>query len=183
MKKQLLLLIVILWSCTKVVKEDLKTIDFKILKITVPSNWERIDLKGIDSFVSGIKTGKGDTVVFDIGDYSYDLTNEPTIRDKKYKSYLDSLCFDTKRMIFSNNKELDKIQGIYFKEFFIFDTIDCYKARYAIPKVKGRGITGFYIDSLNSDSLKVSSYGYDLDPTEQEQLLKAFKTIKIKFCP
>ncbi|HEX8547985.1 MAG TPA: hypothetical protein VF691_13575, partial [Cytophagaceae bacterium] len=92
-----------------------------------------------------------------------------------------SMGFDTKNMIFSKTPDLDYKQGIYLNEYFYFDSIDCYKARFIIPKINQHGITGIYIDSI-SNSVKMNLYGENLDSLNQLELLKALKTIKIKFC-
>ena len=55
---------------------DYESLDFSKFKITVPDNWQKYEMKGIDSYVGGIVTDKGDTLVFDLGSYSGDISED-----------------------------------------------------------------------------------------------------------
>ena len=72
MRKTLSILIsLLILSCDK---SDNKTIDYGAFEITVPKSWSEYEIKGIDSYVSGLITDKNDTLIFDLGWYSPDLT-------------------------------------------------------------------------------------------------------------
>jgi hypothetical protein len=51
-----------------------RQLDFDAFTILVPSSWEKVRLRGIDSYVGGIKTGTKDTFHFDLGMYSNTLS-------------------------------------------------------------------------------------------------------------
>ena len=64
------------FSCKKSeINSEEKNFEFGAFKITIPSNWEKIKFKGIDSYVGGITNGK-DSLTFDYGWYSYDFKYE-----------------------------------------------------------------------------------------------------------
>src|SRR5690606_28678501 len=75
----ILLFLLLLFSCPE---KKYKTIDFGQFEITVPENWNRYERQGIDSYIGGIITDTKDTLKFDLGRYSADLTKEyPMVYD------------------------------------------------------------------------------------------------------
>jgi len=65
------IIVISLTSCYNINEKN----DFDSFQIALPQGWEKFKLKGIDSYVGGISNGK-DTLTFDFGMYSYDLTHE-----------------------------------------------------------------------------------------------------------
>lgn len=188
MRKTLSILILLLiFSCTQ---REYKTIDFGQFEITVPENWNKYEAKGIDSYVGGIITETNDTLDFDFGMYSSDLSRSdyPMVYDSLGLTELTKkeleLLPKTKHLI------VDTITGdIDFKEYlqyqFEYDTIDCFQAKIITPRNKGFGGTGIYIDSLtgtkrNFDKIKFGFYGFYLNDKVQTEFLKALKTLKFK---
>jgi hypothetical protein len=53
-----------------------KELDFVPFTISVPSTWERLDRRGIDSYIGGIIMDDRDTAFFDLGMYSWSLPEE-----------------------------------------------------------------------------------------------------------
>ena len=188
MRKTLSILILLLiFSCTQ---REYKTIDFGQFEITVPENWNKYEAKGIDSYVGGIITETNDTLDFDFGMYSGDLSRSdfPMVYDSLGLAELTKkeleLLPKTKHLI------VDSITGdIDFKEYlqyqFEYDSIDCFQAKIITPRNKGFGGTGIYIDSLtgtkrNFDKIKFGFYGFYLNDKVQTEFLKALKTLKFK---
>jgi len=188
MRKTLSILILLLiFSCTQ---REYKTIDFGQFEITVPENWNKYEAKGIDSYVGGIITETNDTLDFDFGMYSGDLSRSdfPMVYDSLGLAELTKkeleLLPKTKHLI------VDSItRDIDFKEYlqyqFEYDSIDCFQAKIITPRNKGFGGTGIYIDSLtgtkrNFDKIKFGFYGFYLDEKVQTEFLKALKTLKFK---
>src|SRR5690554_8038802 len=93
-----ILFLILMISCKS--KSDFKTIDFDIFEISVPQNWKKIEMKGVDSYVGGIVTEKEDTLTFDIGLYSEDAT----------KNNLP-LVFDTKNFAEFSYKEKERLRS------------------------------------------------------------------------
>lgn len=192
MRKTLSLLILILiFACEK---SEYKTIDFKAFEITVPSNWKEHKIQGIDSYIGGLITDKNDTLIFDLGWYSGDLTrsNEVLVFDKsEYSEFTDK-----------QKRQLEKIKHLvvddflnaeynakdYLKYEYELDSIDCFQAKFIKPKNKGFGASGIYIDSLkgggpNSNKTRLSFYGNNLSDSTQTEFFKALKSIKLaKYC-
>ena len=188
MRKTLSILILLLIiSCTQ---REYKTIDFGQFEITVPENLNKYEAKGIDSYVGGIITETNDTLDFDFGMYSGDLSRSdfPMVYDSLGLAELTEkeleLLPKTKHLI------VDSITGdIDFKEYlqyqFEYDSIDCFQAKIITPRNKGFGGTGIYIDSLtgtkrNFDKIKFGFYGFYLKEQVQAEFLKALKTLKFK---
>src|SRR5690554_3573970 len=168
-----ILFLILMISCKS--KSDFKTIDFDIFEISVPQNWKKIEMKGIDSYVGGIVTEKEDTLTFDIGLYSEDAT----------KNNLP-LVFDTKNFAEFSYKEKERLKKT---NHLIIDSlsekIDCFEAKIIRPTNKGFGTTGIYIDSLEGskkmfNKLKMSFYGEDLSKETEIKFIKALKTIRLK---
>ncbi|SFJ76523.1 hypothetical protein [Myroides guanonis] len=177
-------------SCKSISTSDLQTIDFKTFEITVPNTWRAIEIRGIDSYVGGIVTNENDTLVFDIGWYSYNITNDdfPLVFDKE--SY-EALTEKEKNLLKSTKHLLvDSLSSnIDFKNYPKQKTehyrIDCYDAKIVTPINKGFGITGIYIDSLKGSKKlytksKMALYGTHLSPNIESDFTNAMKTIKFK---
>jgi hypothetical protein len=192
MKKTLSIMILILILACQ--KSEYKTVDFKVFEITVPSNWNKHKIKGIDSYVSGLITNKNDTLIFDLGWYSGDLTrnNEVLVFDKlEYSEFTEK-----------QKKQLHKVKHLvvddflnakynakdYLKYEYELDSIDCFQAKFIKPKNKGFGASGIYIDSLkgggpNSNKTRLSFYGNNLSDSTQMEFFKALKSMKLtKYC-
>jgi hypothetical protein len=192
MKKLLLINILLLFFSCKP-KSDYKAIDFGSFEITVPQSWNEIEMKGIDSYVGGIVTNEKDTLIFDIGAYSTDVSKNdlPLVYDKK--SYAE--LTEKQKQVLKKTKHLivDTISGkidfkMYLTQKFEIVNVECFKAKIITTRNKGFGTTGIYIDSLkgggkNSNKTKFCFYGEDLKEKTEKEFLKSLKTIRFKkFC-
>lgn len=187
MKKLLLVgILSLIFSCAKT---SYKTIDFGAFSMTVPENWGKLERKRIDSFVGGLITDTADTLTFDLGWYSGDISDDfPMVYDtasiveltKKERELLPK----TKHLIVEDYFETANIDfKEYMKYQYEYDTIECFRAKIITPTNKGYGATGIYIDSLSrSGSNKVSFnfYGFYLTDKTQAEFLKALKTLQFK---
>jgi hypothetical protein len=187
-KRLIIVLSILIISCGP--KSEFKVIDFKSFEITVPQNWNEFEIKGIDSYVGGIITDQKDTLIFDIGRYSGDVTehNFPLVYDKN--SYAE--LTERQKVLLKNTKHLivDSLSGdIDFKQYmrlkFIMQKIDCFNAKLITPTNASFGTTGLYIDSLEGskakfDKVNMCFYGQDLKEKTEHQFIKALKTIKLK---
>lgn len=188
--KQILLIAVFLLLISCKPKSDFKTIDFESFEITVPQSWNEIEIKGIDSYVGGIVTNEKDTLIFDIGAYSPDVSKNdlPLVYDKK--SYEELSEKQKKLLKKANHLILDSISGkVDFKKYltqkFEIVKIDCFKAKIITTRNKGFGTTGIYIDSLkgggeNSNKTKFCFYGENLKEKTEKEFLKSLRSIKLK---
>ena len=177
----------IIISCSR---NNYKTIDFGSFKITVPDDWNKYERSGIDSYIGGIVTDKLDTLNFDFGWYSGDISNSfPLVFDKETLKELSSkklaLLSDTKHLIMEtwsdSNIEIDL--NDYRKYDVHFDSIDCFNAKIILPRNKGFGSSGIFIDRMTVDGkLKFNFYGNFLDNSTQQKFLKALKTLKFDIC-
>ena len=191
MRKTLSILILLLiFSCSQ---RKYKTIDFGQFEITVPEDWNEYERQGIDSYIGGIVTDTNDSLKFDFGMYSSDLSTSdlPMVYDSLGLAELTKkeleLLPKTKHLI------VDSITGdIDFKEYlqyqFEYVTIDCFQAKIITPRNKGFGGTGIYIDSLagakqDYNKIRFNFYGWYLNDKVQSEFLKALKTLKFeKYC-
>ncbi|WP_157449799.1 hypothetical protein [Croceitalea dokdonensis] len=192
MRKMLSILILLLiLSCDK---SDNKTIDYGAFEITVPKTWLEYEIKGIDSYVNGLITDKNDTLIFDLGWYSPDLTKNPELLVFEESEYAEFTTEQkeklkgTKHLVVADYTSADFQAKDYLKYEFEIDSIDCFEAKFIKPKNKGFGASGIYIDSLkgggpNSNKTRLSFYGNDLSDSTQVEFFKALKSIKLtKYC-
>ncbi|WP_425077879.1 hypothetical protein [Psychroserpens sp. S379A] len=192
MRKTLSILILLLiLSCDK---SDNKTIDYVAFEITVPKSWSEYEINGIDSYVSGLITDKNDTLIFDLGWYSPDLTKNPELLVFEESEYAEFTTEQkeklkgTKHLVVADYTSADFQAKDYLKYVFEIDSIDCFEAKFIKPRNKGFGASGIYIDSLkgggpNSNKTRLSFYGNNLSDSTQVEFFKALKSIKLtKYC-
>lgn len=60
-----------------------------------------------------------------------------------------------------------------------YETIDGYKAKIVVPKVTDNGTTGVYFGNLGTQN-RFNLYGNNLTASQQQTVLKIFRTIKFK---
>jgi hypothetical protein len=180
MQKLLTILIVTagLLSCSeKKTTGETKVLDFGAFTIETPKGWTKIKERGIDSYVGRIAIDESDTLEFDLGWYSNDLTEFQEVIMGDGKTYYIS-SYDTAyspTLVDRANKEQ------VVKSNVTWDTIDGRRAK-ILSSIKPRiGTTGVYIDSLwqaGSDVDKFNLYGSNLKPQNEREVLTAFKTLK-----
>jgi hypothetical protein len=78
-------------SCkTKTPTTNWQTLDFGSFKLKTPFGWTKIEKRGIDSYFGGLTNGK-DTLWFDYGEYSVDLTGDETFSHLYAKDTINGL--------------------------------------------------------------------------------------------
>tara|TARA_B110000238_G_C15919694_1_gene349910 strand:- start:94 stop:642 length:549 start_codon:yes stop_codon:yes gene_type:complete len=177
-----------IFSCEK---SEYKTIDFGSFELTVPQNWREYEIKGTDSYVGGLVTNEKDTLIFDLGWYSGDLTKNIEILvfseteysefSKKQKSRLEKV----KHLIVDDEFTAEYDAKEYLKYKFTKDSIACFLAKFIEPTNKGFGASGIYIDSIkgsrkNYNKTSMNFYGNDLSESTQVEFFKALKKMKFK---
>ncbi len=180
-----IIIVLLICSCKS---KNYKTIDFEEFVITVPANWNRVEISGMDSYIGGIITDKNDTLSFDYGWYSNDISKDfPMVYDNESILELTQLerklLPNTKHLIVDDLFHSDVNYKDYLKYNVQIETVDCYTAKLITPRNKGYGGTGIYIDSLNGsrsdyNKNKLGFYGWYLSDGTQKEFLKALKTIK-----
>ncbi|MBZ4034936.1 hypothetical protein K6T82_09165 [Flavobacterium sp. 17A] len=183
-----ILLSILIASCKP--KSEFKTIDFGDFEITVPQQWNELEFKGIDSYVGGIITPEKDSLIFDIGRYSPDITKNSLSLVFDKKSYADLSSKQKKLLKKTKHLIVDSLSGdIDFGKYSeyktVFYSLDCFKAKVITPTNIEFGSTGIYIDSLSGNAkdfskVGMSFYGRNLKEKTQNQFVKALKTIKFK---
>lgn len=171
-------------------KTEFKKIDFESFEITVPQNWNKFEIKGIDSYVGGIITEQKDTLIFDIGGYSGDVMKHdfPLVYDKT--GYAELSKKEKELLKKAKHLVVDSISGdIDFKKYltqkFVMQKIDCFQGKLITPINKEFGTTGLYIDSLKGskkefNKTKMSFYGQNLKEKTEKEFINALKSIKLK---
>lgn len=163
-------------SCSETkTASNTKTLDFGLFTLDAPIEWTKINKRGIDSYVGRIAIDANDTLEFDLGWYSNDLTEYQEVKLAGKTYYISH--YDTSYspvLVDSVNK--DKV----VKSKVTFDTIDGRRAKVLSPIKPGVGTTGIYVDSLwqrGSDVDKFNLYGINLRPANEKAVLAAFKTL------
>jgi hypothetical protein len=149
----LFLLVFLSISCSN----STKTLNFTTFTIEVPKSWNPVRENGIDSQVGRIAIDDLDTLSFDLGWYSNDLSEE-----------------------YSRDYDKPGVEKL-LKNSTTFEIIDSKKAKIVTPKKTGLGTTGVYFDSLWSAGASADRFqlnGKNLKPENEKLLLKALRTIK-----
>jgi len=180
MKLKILLYVFSIFIFISCEMDKYKTIDFDVFSINVPNSWSKIEVQGIDGYSGAIITFKKDTIFFDYSEYASVIDDFVLVQDIKDYEELKSKGFPINDMFFSKSSHLDENQGVFHKEYYLYDTINGYTPKIKIPKKIGKGITAICFDSLSSEKIRFYMYAKDLDTIEQFQLLKAFKTIQFE---
>lgn len=90
MRQLLFLILVIFLTFCSTKQNDWETLDFGVFKLKAPIGWTIIKKQGIDSYFGGLTNGK-DSLWFDYGWYSVDLTGEATYTHKYAKDTVNGL--------------------------------------------------------------------------------------------
>jgi hypothetical protein len=73
--KAIALILVTMISCTgNKLSTEHQTLDFRSFTIEAPASWTKINMRGIDSYIGKIALPLNDTLSFDLGWYSYNLS-------------------------------------------------------------------------------------------------------------
>ena len=181
MKKIILFIAIVIGTViTSCNNEKNKKIDMGVYTIDLPKEWKKINIQGLDSDVAAILTPSKDTIISDYGKYSqkFDETNKVFSREQieKYKS----MKMDTQDLFWSNTPEIDQAQGTFLIEYYMYDSIDNYVAKFRVSKKNDLGITGISIDSLFNTSNRLTISSKNLNKSEKDILLNSFYTIKFK---
>ncbi|HEY0068042.1 MAG TPA: hypothetical protein VGB46_11785 [Flavisolibacter sp.] len=167
-------------ACRQGGKENAaKVMDFGEFTIQTPGHWNRMILHGIDSYVGAIVIDSTDTLMFDLGWYSNDLTEYMEVIMSDGKTYYISNYDTAYNPTLFDSANRDKV----VKSHISWDTIDGRRAKIVSPIKPGIGITGIYIDSLwesGSGNDRFNLYGKDLKPTNEKAVLEALRTLKFK---
>lgn len=180
MQKLSIILIVItgLLSCSETkTTSDKKILDFGAFTIEAPSGWEKIKELGIDSYVGKIAIDENDTLQFDLGWYSNDLTEYQEVKIGDGKTYYISSYDTAYSPTLVDGADKEKVVTSHVT----WETIDGRKAKVLSTIKPGIGTIGIYFDSLwqaGSDVDKFNLYGRNLKPQNEKAVLSAFKTLK-----
>ncbi len=175
------MLFVSLYSLIACTKTTISNIDFGSFSALSPSNWRKIDLKGVDSDVYGLVTDKNDTLFIDYGKNSDSFNEVVEVRSLERKAEYDSVKFRyPPSMVFSENAEIDQAQGIYLKEYFFYEEIDGKKAKLGFPKITHNGRCLLHISKADNNGNKLSIYVNNVDEETQKEIYAFFKSITIK---
>jgi len=176
-----LMLFVSLCSLITCTKNTIKKSDFGHFSALVPSNWQEVNLKSIDSDVLGLVTDKNDTLMIDYGKFSDPFNDVVEVRSLERKAEYDSVKFRyPSSMVFSENAEIDQAQGLYLKEYFYYENIDGKKAKLGFSKIIKKGRCMLHIPNTDNKGNKLSIYVSNVDEATQQKVCEFFKSITIK---
>lgn len=156
---------------------DSQIIDYGEFEIEVPLDWKTLSIQGIDSDVGGLITSQGDTLIYDLGWYTFD-PEEEDVEFQYNLVYLEGL---------KANEEVD-IDSLYERRIDIkhsYETaeIDCFKAKLVMPLDSLGLFTGVFIDSLSVSDNNVTKFGFygkGLDKGTQQEFITAVKSISFE---
>ena len=174
----LLIFVLILTACDYATStSDKKILDFEYFTITVPKNWNKIKAKGQDSYVGRILIDGLDTLEFDLGWYSNDLSEFKKIKKENGRVYYGNVADTSNSLKLLDSIEMEKAK----KCISTWQKIDGHLTKFVTPLISGVGMTGIYIDSLwmaGSDHDRFNLFGTNLKPENEQAFLSAIKTLK-----
>jgi len=167
--------------------ESKRILDFNYFSLEAPDHWVSISQQGIDSFVGGIAIGKGDTLHFDYGNYSWKLdesldfyiSNDSVYIPQKNEDKNDTIHRYVNKF-YRLTKDID--WESLKKQYIFYENISDKKAKISVPKKIGNGFTGVYFENVSTKykNKRLAIYGSDLGPENHRAFLEAIKTIKFK---
>ena len=109
--------LLVLSGCSSALNLETKILNFGDFEMTVPKNWKKINLKGIDSQVGAVKLDKNEKIFYDYGYYSNklkDLEKDNSVEfkiidGKKAKiihGYYTGIYFDSIKFIKSDSMNM-----------------------------------------------------------------------------
>ena len=165
-------------SCNRS-KQNKKTLDFGAFTIVTPQGWAKIKGHGQDSYVGRIQIDSYDTLYFDLGWYSDDLSEFQKLEMSDGKIYYANISDTSKNIKLLDSTEIDKLK----KSMVTWDIIDGRKAKILKPIKSGLGVTGIYIDSLwktGDEYDRFNLFGTNMKPENEQAFLLSIKTLKFK---
>lgn len=163
-------------------KGNTKTMNFGSFTIEIPHSWQQVKVNGIDSDVGSIAIDNKDTLHFDLGWYSYNLTEgEPWIVERSVVENFQPGVDTSEMIIVESSRYIDPDK--YKKQNVSWDSIDGRTAKIVYPRRSGNGFTGVYIDTLwisKSRVVKFNLYGRNLKPENEKVFLNALRTLKFQ---
>ena len=173
----LLCCIILFYSCKNQPQKETHRLDLGLFSLETPNTWKLVKEKILyDSYVGRIAVDDTDTLYFDLGWYSNDLTE-----------YVKMNLGDSSQFYLKDNTDNKIIKGdsvmidSLVKSRFIREIVDNRKAKIVFPKKSGTGITGLYIDSLwdaGDENDQFNFYGINLTPTNEKTFLASLRTLK-----
>ena len=176
---QIIMLIILSIGCEDPYRT--KKMDFGLFTLETPYKWQQVKKNGIDSYVGAIAIDKSDTLYFDLGMYSNNLT-EPNIEIITRQMMEESATDSMKDIIVKDIPlDFDLDADRFRKQNVSWDTIDNRRAKIVFPRISGNGLTGVYIDSLwqrGSSKTRFNLTGANLKVQNEKDLLNAIKTLR-----
>lgn len=175
--------ILLLLACESKEKQ-VKTIDLGAFTIDAPTSWHPVKQAGIDSYVGQIAIDDGDTLFFDLGWYSNDLSEDQlfTVHEKNIYLLDEELLHKKDSLVYTFVGTTDSINvNRYFKDSITWEIIDNRRAKIVRPKKTGIGTTGIFIDSVWQAGSAVDRFqinGKNLKPENEKQFLTSIRTLK-----
>lgn len=172
-----LFFVVLFYSCKNQSNKEVQRLDLGLFSLETPNTWKLVKEKIVyDSYVGRIAVDDTDTLYFDLGWYSNDLTE-----------YLKMNVGDSIEFYLKDNTDNKIIKGdsaminSLVKSRFSWEIVDNRKAKIVFPKISGTGTTGLYIDSLweaGDENDKFNFYGINLTPANEKAFLASLRTLK-----
>lgn len=161
--------------------KEMQNIDLNKYSIKVPTVWSIYTKDGIDSRVTGLITHLGDTIYFQYGKGVTGFNKTVKVHSLQSKVHFDSIDWPYRNeMIFSKDATVEERQGVFLKGYYRYDSIDSKRAKIMLPKVTGHGSTGIHFGLINEHGDKLTIVGNDLNLAVEQQLYKAFYSIRFK---
>lgn len=156
----------------------MKTVVFNSFEMTIPQSWQKISIQGIDSEIGGVVTDRGDTLIYDLGWFTFDPQSEDIKHQidtgylERWEPEFDGQVPDS--LYVEKKKVLNKYERI---------ELGCLIGKLIKPIPSLGKYSGVFIDSMSVMPSGVTSFGFygeSLSNDVQMEFLKAISTISFK---
>jgi len=153
--------------------------------MTVPYSFKFTVGRGVDSYVAYLVDEKHDTFNIERGypkiiNNLFEIPNPvfPMEAKERFKKNIGRVP-SSEEAFFSKDSERDSQEGIFERNYYMYDTINGIVVKIVQPKRLGNGMTGLFIPEL-SDSTAMSIYAKNLDSNTHILAMRMFRTIRYK---
>jgi|GEM_PF-1135278 len=165
--------------------DEKKAVIIGKVTIEMPSSYQYISGKGVDSYVAYILNEKKDTFEIEYGPRGiiYKVFDDPpVVVDKAHKESFEknfTSPHGPDEVVYTNTPSEDKAQGIFLKNYYRYDTVGGLLVKIVQPKRIGDGQTGMVVSDL-PDSNCLSIFIRNADSTHHLAALEMYHTVRLK---
>lgn len=170
--RPLLILIIVFVSCNQ---SNLKMIEIAgKVAFSIPADYNFEKGRSIDTYVGKIKLPSGKIVTVEYGEFSYKPVEMPAV--VLHDSLKNVQRKKSPNLFYSQNPHFDEQYGVFFTNFYYYDTINGVKSLIVFPKRMGTGESAAYFEMPGLPPFSI--HADSLNEEEQKSLVKIINSVR-----